>query len=65
MLHAITLFSALAVIEAFQSADKVAGNPANALEVNAFSYMRVHKASFTHGLYLKLGGSCFFFCSDR
>ena len=65
MLHAITLFRALGIIEPIQSADQVTSDPAYALEVNAFPYKRVHRASFAHGLYLKLGGSCFFFCSDR
>lgn len=61
MLHAITLFRALGIIEPIQSADQVTSDPAYALEVNAFPYKRVHRASFAHGLYLKLGGSCFFF----
>ena len=65
MFHTVTFFRALGIIEPIQSADQVTSDPAYALEVNAFPYKRVHRASFAHGLYLKLGGRCFFSSSDR
>ena len=42
MLHAITLFRAFAVIETFQSADEIAGNPPNTLKADTLSDSLLH-----------------------
>ena len=65
MFHPVVLFRSLGIIEPIQCADQVTSDPAYTLEVNAFPYKRVHRASFVHGLYLKLGGSCFFSFFER